>query len=95
MYTMKSPFGSYVRKMRTKQGLTIENLSKAINISKVWISSIENGRMPSGIVIDKLCDALGLCRYTAYAYAYIIPHELEEKIIRSAPESFKKIEAML
>ena len=56
---MNNHFGSYVKKLRTKEGFTSYGLARAIDIDPSYMYRIESGKAnPSKGIVKALADAL-------------------------------------
>ncbi|MHA2852866.1 helix-turn-helix domain-containing protein [Paenibacillus lautus] len=55
-------FGKYLRKLRSDRGLTLDQLAAMVELSKGYLSNIENGRrgIPSPELLGKLSEPLGV-----------------------------------
>lgn len=48
-----------VREFRMKAGLTQTELAKQLEIDRTYLSQIENGKMPSLPMLERIAEALG------------------------------------
>lgn len=71
-------FGSYLRRKREEQELTLAELAEKLGISVAYLSRIERDRenAPKDELIQKICKALGLDCDEAYAEARRLPPDL-------------------
>ncbi|MEV2287308.1 helix-turn-helix transcriptional regulator [Paenibacillus larvae] len=96
-------FGSYLRKLRKKQGLSTRSLAELSGVSQSYISHVEIGRkpsVPSPEILDKLATALGvpyrtLMRKAGYLdderYISFVDTEIEIRLLKMLDKKEKRI----
>ncbi|WP_160045716.1 helix-turn-helix domain-containing protein [Paenibacillus sp. USDA918EY] len=84
-------FGAYLRELRKKRGMTLNELKDATQLSQPYLSQIENGLkgIPSPEVLYKLKDPLGVSHaHLMIKAGHIVlgPHEQEYDILETEYE---------
>lgn len=51
-------FGAELRRLRRQHGLSLAQLSRAVNYSRSWLSRVETGRCPPNLPLAKRCDSV-------------------------------------
>ena len=80
-------FGSLLRKLRLKKGLSIKKLSSDLNINYTYISKLENNKsVPSEDFVKKLSEVFGYDREELMIKAGKIPDDILN-ILRDNPKA--------
>jgi transcriptional regulator with XRE-family HTH domain len=83
-------FGSRLRELRKKAGLTLRELARKINVDFTYISKLENGQLPppSEQVISRLAEALGADREGLIQISGRVPADIAGILKNQARQAF-------
>lgn len=91
--------GAYIRKARTRSGLTLRQLESATegSVSNAYISQIENGRVkqPSPVILNALAKALNVQPSNMMVLAGYGPIDLDGKLLAGPCETCRYCAASL
>ena len=89
--------GAFIRRLRKEKGLTLTEVADACGISAAYLCDVELGRRrPSGKVLYRLADALGVSHGTLLCKAFesgrpVEPDVLPEKVRNEITKILAKV----